>query len=174
MTEPQQLENIHPFESIIKCSDRYVLNGHRSALLWFTGLSGSGKSTLAHAVEARLFKLGDTYHMDGTLDADLELACGRCLEAFAYRDHIGIRHSLQPEGRELGPDAFAYAEESFDLEAMVRELVDLNLPMKPLCTEACKGLCPSCGANWNRGACDCRPEPGGPLAEALRKLTKGE
>lgn len=125
-------------------------------------------------LEARLFKLGDTYHMDGTLEADLELVCGRCLEPFSYRDRIGIRHSLQPEGRELGPDAFAYAEESFDLEAMVRELVDVNLPMKPLCAEACKGLCPSCGANWNRGACDCRPEPEGPLAEALRKLTKGE
>jgi uncharacterized protein len=125
-------------------------------------------------VEARLFKLGDTFHMDGTLEADLELACGRCLEPFSYQDRIGIRHCLQPEGRELGPDAFAYAEESFDLEAMVRELVDVNLPMKPLCTEACKGLCPSCGANWNRGACQCRPEPEGPLAEALRKLTQGE
>jgi len=31
-------------------------NGHRSAILWFTGLSGAGKSTLAHAVEERLFK----------------------------------------------------------------------------------------------------------------------
>lgn len=66
MTPLKELANIHPYESIIKCSDRYVLNGHRSALLWFTGLSGSGKSTLAHAVEARLFKLGvRSYVLDG-------------------------------------------------------------------------------------------------------------
>jgi adenylylsulfate kinase len=43
-----------------------VLNGHRSALVWFTGLSGSGKSTLAHAVEGRLYSMGiRSYVLDG-------------------------------------------------------------------------------------------------------------
>jgi adenylylsulfate kinase len=37
---------------------RERLNGHRSAVIWFTGLSGSGKSTLAHAVEEQLYELG--------------------------------------------------------------------------------------------------------------------
>jgi adenylylsulfate kinase len=42
------------------------LNGHRSAVLWFTGLSGSGKSTLAHAVEDKLYRLNcRTYVLDG-------------------------------------------------------------------------------------------------------------
>lgn len=41
-------------------------NGHKSAVLWFTGLSGSGKSTLAHAVEERLFNMGcRTFVFDG-------------------------------------------------------------------------------------------------------------
>ena len=41
-------------------------NGHKSAILWFTGLSGSGKSTLAHAVEERLYKMGcKTFVLDG-------------------------------------------------------------------------------------------------------------
>jgi len=45
---------------------REVLNGHRSAILWFTGLSGAGKSTLAHAVEAELHGLGcRTFVFDG-------------------------------------------------------------------------------------------------------------
>jgi adenylylsulfate kinase len=39
-------------------ADRERLNGHRSAVIWFTGLSGSGKSTLAHAVEEQLYELG--------------------------------------------------------------------------------------------------------------------
>lgn len=39
-------------------ADRERLNGHRSFVLWFTGLSGAGKSTLASAVESRLFALG--------------------------------------------------------------------------------------------------------------------
>ncbi|MFN9550348.1 MAG: adenylyl-sulfate kinase, partial [Pirellulaceae bacterium] len=41
-------------------------NGHRSALLWFTGLSGSGKSTIANLVEQRLHQLGrHTFLLDG-------------------------------------------------------------------------------------------------------------
>jgi adenylylsulfate kinase len=41
-------------------------NGHKSAVIWFTGLSGSGKSTLAHAVEAHLHQSGlNTFVLDG-------------------------------------------------------------------------------------------------------------
>lgn len=45
---------------------RELLNGHRGAILWFTGLSGSGKSTLAHAVEEHLHRMGcRTFVLDG-------------------------------------------------------------------------------------------------------------
>lgn len=45
---------------------REKLNGHKSAILWFTGLSGSGKSTLAHSVEESLHQLGcKTFVFDG-------------------------------------------------------------------------------------------------------------
>jgi adenylylsulfate kinase len=45
---------------------RQVVKGHRSVILWFTGLSGSGKSTLAHAVEDRLHQMGiHTFILDG-------------------------------------------------------------------------------------------------------------
>lgn len=60
------MNDIYPFQSSVFCSDRYLLNGHRSTLLWFTGLSGSGKSTLAHALEERLYKMGvRSYVLDG-------------------------------------------------------------------------------------------------------------
>lgn len=45
---------------------RERLHGHKSAILWFTGLSGAGKSTLAHAVEERLYSMGcSTFVLDG-------------------------------------------------------------------------------------------------------------
>lgn len=72
--------NFYRFESSVTRSDRYILNGHRSGLMWFTGLSGSGKSTLAHAVEARLFQTGvRSYVLDGDnirhgLNSDLGLS----------------------------------------------------------------------------------------------------
>lgn len=46
--------------------DRQLLYGHKSCVLWFTGLSGSGKSTLANAVDYELFKQGvRSYVLDG-------------------------------------------------------------------------------------------------------------
>lgn len=45
---------------------REALNGHRSVMLWFTGLSGAGKSTLAHSVEEHLYQMGcRTFTFDG-------------------------------------------------------------------------------------------------------------
>lgn len=52
--------------AVIQREHRQKQNGHRSVVLWFTGLSGAGKSTLAHAVEERLYQLGcRTYVLDG-------------------------------------------------------------------------------------------------------------
>jgi adenylylsulfate kinase len=58
--------NVVWHEATIHRSDRETQNGHRSGILWFTGLSGAGKSTLAHAVEQRLHARGvRTYVLDG-------------------------------------------------------------------------------------------------------------
>ncbi len=52
--------------AVIQREHRQQQNGHKSAVLWFTGLSGAGKSTLAHAVEEKLHHLGvRTYVLDG-------------------------------------------------------------------------------------------------------------
>jgi adenylylsulfate kinase len=54
------------YNSTITREGREELNGHKSAIIWFTGLSGSGKSTLAHSVEEELYKLGcRTFVLDG-------------------------------------------------------------------------------------------------------------
>jgi len=57
---------IIPHKGRVTKRERQKLKGHRSAIIWFTGLSGSGKSTLAHSVEERLISLGiHTYVLDG-------------------------------------------------------------------------------------------------------------
>lgn len=59
-------KHIQWHHALVSRSDRQEQNGHRSVVLWFTGLSGAGKSTLAHAVEARLHEVGcKTYVLDG-------------------------------------------------------------------------------------------------------------
>ncbi|MGY6215424.1 adenylyl-sulfate kinase [Methylolobus aquaticus] len=59
-------KNIVWHNAVVKREDREKLNGHKSFILWFTGLSGAGKSTLAHRVEEMLFELGcRTFVFDG-------------------------------------------------------------------------------------------------------------
>jgi adenylylsulfate kinase len=59
-------KNIVWHAATIKKADRHRMNGHKSAILWFTGLSGAGKSTLANKVEEKLFERGiHTYVLDG-------------------------------------------------------------------------------------------------------------
>ncbi|MCU0735854.1 MAG: adenylyl-sulfate kinase [Methylotetracoccus sp.] len=58
--------NIVWHEGKVARADREQQNGHRSAIIWFTGLSGAGKSTLAHRIEEMLFDLGcRAYVFDG-------------------------------------------------------------------------------------------------------------
>ncbi len=47
-------KNIRWHDALVTRADREAQNGHKSVILWFTGLSGAGKSTLAHAVEQAL------------------------------------------------------------------------------------------------------------------------
>jgi len=62
----QKSTNVVWEKSLITRQDREMLNGHKSFVLWFTGLSGSGKSTLAHAVEKKLHEKGcRTFVLDG-------------------------------------------------------------------------------------------------------------
>lgn len=59
-------ENITWHEAAITKGDRYELNKHKSAIVWFTGLSGSGKSTIANAVSRALYDKGiHSYVLDG-------------------------------------------------------------------------------------------------------------
>jgi adenylylsulfate kinase len=60
------MNNIFLHQSLVSTQDRQVLAGHKSFIIWFTGLSGAGKSTLAHALEKALFDKGfRTFVFDG-------------------------------------------------------------------------------------------------------------
>lgn len=68
MTKVEKVTNQNTVwhEPTVRRADRERLNGHRAAILWFTGLSGSGKSTVAHALEEKLHRRGiRTYVLDG-------------------------------------------------------------------------------------------------------------
>jgi uncharacterized protein len=57
-----------------------------------------------------------------------------------------------------------------DVNDLLHEQFQLALPMKPLCSDACRGLCPQCGANLNRTECGCTPIWEDPRLAPLKEL----
>jgi len=122
----------------------------------------------------------DQYLLGGRVKTTLELPCSRCLEPFEIPVDLAFDLRYLPrtvntgEGeREIQEDDLTtafYENETIDLGQLMREQFFLALPMKPLCSDECKGLCPHCGTNLNRGTCDCARDWVDPRLAALAKL----
>ena len=106
---------------------------------------------------------GDVF-VRGRLEASVPQVCGRCLERFPLRvePRIDARFAPKPQpGREdveLASDDLEidfYADDMLNLAQFVETETTLELPMKPLCREDCRGLCPVCGGNRNLVECAC-------------------
>lgn len=111
----------------------------------------------------RLFKQNDEVFVNAELSVAIELECARCLspvhrilggtsenqyrplpEAARYLlDDMGIRY---------------YSGEYIELSDDFRESLLLEIPPRALCSEDCKGLCPHCGQDLNKGECNCHLE----------------
>jgi uncharacterized protein len=79
---------------------------------------------------------------------------------------LGEEHPVDPEEAEIG----FYEGDGVELNDALREYVLLALPMRRLCSETCKGLCPVCGQNRNQQACQCQSEALDDRWAALKQL----
>ena len=110
-------------------------------------------------------KDGEKCRLAGRLRTSLQLTCCRCLELFVVPVDLAIDLLYLPQGEnrgeaesEISDDDLStafYREGQIDLGHLVREQLQLTVPMKPLCRENCQGLCPACGINRNQERCDC-------------------
>jgi uncharacterized protein len=129
-----------------------------------------------------IFKDKQQFRLEGRVRTTLELNCSRCLEpftlpvdaAFDLRYHPRVENTGGgADEREIAEDDLTtafYENEEIDLGHLMREQFNLSLPMKPLCGDDCRGLCPVCGTNLNRGTCDCKREFDDPRLAVLRTL----
>ena len=128
----------------------------------------------------RVEKHGRDILLRGRMQGRLELQCSRCLNSFAAPVEADFDLLLVPgpepvsaEPEELNAtdlDLDFYSGEVINLEAILREQILLLLPLKPLCAESCRGLCPHCGADLNQETCSCREEKSSSPFAALAKL----
>ncbi|MEW9094010.1 MAG: DUF177 domain-containing protein [Clostridiaceae bacterium] len=98
--------------------------------------------------------IGDTISLNGTVTTTLELTCSRCLVKFAKKVEIPIEEKLSKE--ENKDDDYIFIEgDVIDITEIIENNIIVSLPIKMLCNEECKGLCPDCGVNLNDSACNC-------------------
>jgi DUF177 domain-containing protein len=124
------------------------------------------------------------FRLVGRVEGEIELACSRCLEPFTLpvTTDFDLRYIPHTENsgegeREVEEDDLTtafYADDQIDLGHLVMEQLHLALPMKPLCSETCKGLCPQCGTNLNTGSCSCDPRWEDPRLAVLKAIKESK
>jgi uncharacterized protein len=126
-------------------------------------------------VRAMAELLGSEIRVRGHLGTRLRASCDRCLEPveFAvehdfdlfYRPMEDIAREEEIKIPDDESEVGFYSGEGIELADIVREQVILSVPMKIVCRTQCRGLCPSCGIDLNRGKCQCfEPKKESPFA----------
>lgn len=134
--------------------------------------------------EIRAVRADALVYVQGRFAAFVRLACSRCLAR--YRTEVAERFSLTYAPRKQMPEQQRPGEEvevsddevdltpfdgdQIDLTEGLQEQLVMALPLKPLCSDDCKGICPRCGADLNQGPCNCPGEEVDPRLAVLAKL----
>src|SRR3989338_6623193 len=155
------------------------LEAEASSDPWFKGMvgeafSGDFRGGDQASLSLRLLRTCDNIQISGLAEIDLHPSCDRCLEDFKKRLSVPISVNLSPyqetpseEGEEAESNAddlnvSFYKGEKIDLAEILLGILVLEIPIRYVCHETCRGLCPRCGENLNTGPCSCPPPQGDP------------
>ena len=113
-----------------------------------------------------IYKAGDKYVLEGDMDGHLKIRCDRCLRPYENEIKTEFKLFFTKPTRYAGKGETELLEEDMEMEFIdgeeinlddiFREQLYLSLPIKSLCREDCRGLCPLCGADLNIQTCKCK------------------
>jgi uncharacterized protein len=125
----------------------------------------------------------DHIRVEGRIEGALDVTCHRCLSVFSYPIDERVDVYLveeDPDAREDEKELEAdellhefFDGEVIDIDQLVAEQIFLSLPVKVLCSEECKGICPRCGVNLNEEACRCKSDAKGSPFTKLASIKAG-
>ena len=142
-----------------------------------------GNTACAAAVSATVTRSTGSYRIEACVKGQVRSECHRCLGSFELPvdttfTFILSRGEQAPSPGEVEEEDIVTipvtGETTFDICPRVREAIILEIPIKLLCREDCRGVCRKCGANLNEGECGCDSGIGDPRWGALRKFLNGE
>lgn len=132
------------------------------------------------AAEFKVERFGHEIHVNGEVRGTFLLECSRCLRSFPQPFQGEVQATFAPPSKADGDETHELTAEELevapligggaDLRGLIAEQIHLALPIQPLCSRDCRGICPHCGRDLALGACVCAPEGGEPRWEALKKL----
>lgn len=138
------------------------------------------KKIMRVLLDLTIQKSGEEYYCDGKLTGQAMLECSRCLEPYPAElsektDFIICSDDrLNSRDKDVVDDEdyvyFRGADLRVDLSAIVNQVMLLSLPLKPLCSENCRGLCPHCGVNLNVNKCGCQKKEPDARWQGLKDL----
>lgn len=119
---------------------------------------------------------GDEIFVAGRATVSVVFECARCLEDYASTVDspvnlvVMVGEDTAGSGDEEGLLRVPAGAKSVDLTEEIRSELLVRLPVKPLCKEDCKGLCPECGTNLNVARCACKGGDSVSRWEALKRF----
>ena len=133
--------------------------------------NGISLSGLSFSGECR--RAADEILLTGKIACQMHSVCARCLAPVSapFQTDLSLLLLKEPDDQEER-DVWLYQGESADLYGAVEETLLLDLPLRLLCREDCKGLCPKCGKNLNEGDCGCVKKEIDPRLQGLADFFK--
>ena len=142
-------------------------------------LAASGRAQLVREHHGKHQQINDI-RVAGEFSTRVELPCARCLEPVSCDVSKKFDLLYRPQGSDAGKEELSvtaaeadvgyYQGEGLLLEDVLREQVLLAIPLKTICREDCKGLCPHCGKNLNVDPCNCAEPMEDPRWSALKDI----
>ena len=134
--------------------------------------------------QGRVWKGKPGYRLEARLSYWQKIACVRCLTAVEQAVDSEVKLVILTEDSSPDVDEVELTADDLDVlylkgveldtDPILREQLQLNIPMRLLCDEECQGLCPNCGTNRNLDSCDCETTPMDPRWQVLRGLKQEE
>jgi len=135
-------------------------------------------------IRLKAFRIRELFEVRGSFRTRMRLPCSRCLKDFdtplasdfelTYTKEVpGLMDVFEDEDIELRVEEIGmiyFKGEEINLQQGIQEQVVMAFPLQPLCDKNCRGLCPKCGSNLNRGDCGCKREPVSNKFAALKNL----
>ncbi|MBR4173611.1 MAG: DUF177 domain-containing protein, partial [Clostridia bacterium] len=112
--------------------------------------------------------------LDMTVTGKATVHCARCGKPILEDISFPVRETLVREGDEVptDEDVILYSGKEIELDSVIVSSFLMNVPIKYLCKDDCKGLCPRCGTNLNEHTCDCGKDDIDPRWEKLAEIMK--